>query len=435
MRKRKLMAAVMTLVMTACIYSPVQAAGYCDNVNGNSCQIIVGGNCQDSDCQGGVSADKILNSINFNNGSSVKGAQDNSNYNNGNVNKIVIGGSCGNESSCLPSAIQKYISDGNSCGNSCGTQAAGKTGTKYGNVCQSATDSENACKPSNASGSSCRSAEQNAAQGKATDKQSAKTPSSCNVEQSSAKAPSSCNAGQTSAKTPSSCNAGRQSTKAPSSCNTGQKSTRASTTEKGTTEQPTTEKGTTEQSATGKEATEQLPENTSGQPVTDKPKADQEKTTEENNNAADDNNAADKSSDKTEKADVTAGMNEEQATVAGQVLDIVNQNRSASGLHSLKLDSELCAAAQIRANEIVTSFSHTRPDGRKFSTVLTDNGIRFTAAGENIAWGQRSPEEVMDAWMGSDGHRANIMNAGYTKLGVGHVTVNGRQYWVQLFSY
>ena len=134
--------------------------------------------------------------------------------------------------------------------------------------------------------------------------------------------------------------------------------------------------------------------------------------------------------------EVTVGsMSEEQAANAGQVLDIVNRNRSSAGLHLLKLDADLCAAAQIRANEIVSSFSHTRPDGRKFSTVLTDNGIRFTAAGENIAWGQTSPEQVMNAWMNSDGHRANIMNVTYTKLGVGHVTVAGRQYWVQLFSY
>lgn len=120
----------------------------------------------------------------------------------------------------------------------------------------------------------------------------------------------------------------------------------------------------------------------------------------------------------------------------GQVLNLVNQNRAAAGLHCLRLDADLCAAAQIRAQEIMTSFSHTRPDGRKFSTVLTDNGIRFTAAGENIAWGQTSPTQVMNAWMNSDGHRANIMNQTYTKLGVGHLTdANGRQYWVQLFSY
>ena len=128
-------------------------------------------------------------------------------------------------------------------------------------------------------------------------------------------------------------------------------------------------------------------------------------------------------------------MSADQSAAAGSVLDLVNQNRASAGLHALKLDASLCAAAQIRANEIVKSFSHTRPDGRKFSTVLTDNGIRFTAAGENIAWGQTSPSQVMNAWMNSDGHRANIMNSTYTKLGVGHVTVNGRQYWVQLFSY
>ena len=87
-----------------------------------------------------------------------------------------------------------------------------------------------------------------------------------------------------------------------------------------------------------------------------------------------------------------------------------------------------------RAKEIQISFAHTRPDGRSFSTALTDRGIRYYNAGENIAWGQQSPEEVMQAWMNSEGHRANILNPKFTKLGIGHTTdAAGRQYWSQLF--
>lgn len=126
----------------------------------------------------------------------------------------------------------------------------------------------------------------------------------------------------------------------------------------------------------------------------------------------------------------------EALSYAEQILNLVNKERAKAGLHALKLDTEVSAAASVRAKEIQTSFSHTRPDGRKFSSVLTDNGIRFTGAGENIAWGQTSPEQVMEAWMNSDGHRANILNAKFTKLGVGHLkNASGRNYWVQLFTY
>lgn len=126
----------------------------------------------------------------------------------------------------------------------------------------------------------------------------------------------------------------------------------------------------------------------------------------------------------------------ETLSYAEQILNLVNKERAKVGLHALKLDTQVSSAASVRAKEIQTSFSHTRPDGRKFSSVLTDNGIRFTAAGENIAWGQTSPEQVMEAWMNSDGHRANILNEKFTKLGVGHLkNTSGRNYWVQLFTY
>ncbi len=126
----------------------------------------------------------------------------------------------------------------------------------------------------------------------------------------------------------------------------------------------------------------------------------------------------------------------ENLTSAQQVVALVNEERAKAGLSPVELDNQVASAALIRANEIKTSFSHTRPDGRSFSTVLTDNGIRFYGAGENIAWGQRSPEQVMNAWMNSDGHRANILNSKYTKLGVGHFQdASGTNYWVQLFTY
>lgn len=132
----------------------------------------------------------------------------------------------------------------------------------------------------------------------------------------------------------------------------------------------------------------------------------------------------------------TPEVDTESLSYAEQVAALVNEERVKAGLSPVELDTEIASAALIRANEIKTLFSHTRPDGRSFSTVLTDNGIRYNGAGENIAWGQRSPEEVMNAWMNSDGHRANILNANYTKIGVGHYQdANGRHHWAQLFTY
>lgn len=143
----------------------------------------------------------------------------------------------------------------------------------------------------------------------------------------------------------------------------------------------------------------------------------------------------DKNAGTTEENTKKPETNSENLSYAEQVVKLVNVERAKAGLHALTIDANVTAAANIRAKEIVTSFSHTRPDGRKFSTVLTDNGIRYTGAGENIAWGQRSPEEVVSAWMNSEGHRANILNAKYTKIGVGYLNASGRNYWVQLFTY
>lgn len=126
----------------------------------------------------------------------------------------------------------------------------------------------------------------------------------------------------------------------------------------------------------------------------------------------------------------------EENSFAEQVVKLVNAERAKAGLNALTLDKEIASAALVRAKEIETSFSHTRPDGRSFSSVLTDYGIRFSGSGENIAWGQISPEKVMEAWMNSEGHRANILNPKFTKIGVGHYqNANGRNFWAQLFTY
>lgn len=125
---------------------------------------------------------------------------------------------------------------------------------------------------------------------------------------------------------------------------------------------------------------------------------------------------------------------------ANQVLTIVNQQRAANGLPALTMNEKACNAAKVRAKEIVESFSHTRPDGRTCFTALPEtglsSGIDYWAAGENIAAGQQTPTSVMDAWMNSSGHRANILSSDFTEIGIACYTDPNayyRIYWVQMF--
>ena len=127
---------------------------------------------------------------------------------------------------------------------------------------------------------------------------------------------------------------------------------------------------------------------------------------------------------------------DKELTFAEQVVELVNQERTKAGLSAVTLDQNIASAALVRAKEIETSFSHTRPNGSKFSTALTEQGVTFKGAGENIAWGQKSPEAVIQAWMNSEGHRANILNKNFTNIGVGYYqNAAGRNFWTQLFTY
>lgn len=134
-------------------------------------------------------------------------------------------------------------------------------------------------------------------------------------------------------------------------------------------------------------------------------------------------------------ADPSSGPSE-QENYAEEVLSLVNAERAKEGLSPLVLDQKLCGAATVRAGEIVEEFSHTRPDGTSCFTALKQADVTYRAAGENIAAGQATPASVMNSWMNSSGHRANIMSSNFGKLGVGFVKVSqGYQYyWVQMFT-
>ena len=120
---------------------------------------------------------------------------------------------------------------------------------------------------------------------------------------------------------------------------------------------------------------------------------------------------------------------------AQEVVRLVNIERENAGLAPLAVDATLSAAAQVRAQEIDVSFSHTRPDGTSCFTVLKDFGISYRACGENIAKGSPSPARVVEGWMNSAGHRANILNANFTAIGVGvYADAAGTLHWAQLFT-
>ena len=116
------------------------------------------------------------------------------------------------------------------------------------------------------------------------------------------------------------------------------------------------------------------------------------------------------------------------------MLNIINAERTKQGLPSLKWDNSLATGAKIRAKELLISFSHNRPDGRDPFTVIQGS---YSNAGENIAAGQKSNSEVMNSWMNSAGHRANILSSNYTKVGAAMVYDSESPfgyYWVQLFT-
>ena len=118
-----------------------------------------------------------------------------------------------------------------------------------------------------------------------------------------------------------------------------------------------------------------------------------------------------------------------------RVAELCNEARKQNNVSvSLILDPKLSEAAQKRAEELIKLFSHTRPNGTSFSTVLKEYNITHKTSGENIANGQFDADDVMKSWLNSPGHRANILQKNFGKIGVGVFEYNGRLYWVQVFT-
>jgi len=116
-----------------------------------------------------------------------------------------------------------------------------------------------------------------------------------------------------------------------------------------------------------------------------------------------------------------------------EVIRLVNEIRQENGLKALTANWELSRVARYKSQDMKDKgyFSHTSPTYGSPFQMIRAFGISYRTAGENIAMGYRTPQAVVDGWMNSSGHRANILNASYTQIGVGYVAQGN--YWTQMF--
>ncbi len=122
--------------------------------------------------------------------------------------------------------------------------------------------------------------------------------------------------------------------------------------------------------------------------------------------------------------------------VEKEVARLVNVERQKAGLKALTLDNALSNVARTKSQDMADKnyFDHNSPTYGSPFDMLKKFGISYQAAGENIAMGQKTAQEVMTAWMNSSGHRANILSSKFGKIGVGYVVKNGTPYWTQTFT-
>ena len=124
------------------------------------------------------------------------------------------------------------------------------------------------------------------------------------------------------------------------------------------------------------------------------------------------------------------------ASYEQQVFELVNKERVARGLGTLKYSTDVAYVARVKSQDMIDKkyFAHESPTYGSPFKMMEKFGLRFSAAGENIAYGQKTAADVMNAWMNSAGHRANILSQTYTTIGVGVAkAANGTLYWTQEF--
>ncbi len=161
------------------------------------------------------------------------------------------------------------------------------------------------------------------------------------------------------------------------------------------------------------------PSTTQPTPSTDKPSADKPST---------DKPSTDKPSTDKPSASVTNTSTYEQ-----QVIDLINEIRVKNGLSPLTENTALSRCAKAKSQDMHDKryFSHQSPTYGSPFDMMKQFGITYRTAGENIAMGQSTPQAVVNAWMNSEGHRANILNASFTQIGMGYVADG--HYWTQQF--
>ncbi|UWZ36276.1 CAP domain-containing protein [Dactylosporangium roseum] len=125
------------------------------------------------------------------------------------------------------------------------------------------------------------------------------------------------------------------------------------------------------------------------------------------------------------------------SVLENQVVTLTNNYRTANGCGALRIDSRLVTAARAHSTDMVSKdfFSHTGSDGSNFVQREARAGYTTGASAENIAWGYRTPQDVVNAWINSSGHRANILNCSSVAVGVGVAyKADGTPYWTQDFG-
>jgi len=156
-------------------------------------------------------------------------------------------------------------------------------------------------------------------------------------------------------------------------------------------------------------------------------KSEPEKNTEQNQSSVN-KESVNKSEPSTESEQISDLSQYEQ-----EVVELTNRERTNAGLEPLNVDLELSRVAQEKSRDMAVNnyFDHNSPVYGSPFEMIQAYAINYRAAGENIAKGQRSPQEVVQAWMNSPGHRANILNGSFTHIGVGFVEQGN--HWTQMF--
>ena len=125
-----------------------------------------------------------------------------------------------------------------------------------------------------------------------------------------------------------------------------------------------------------------------------------------------------------------------QSSAENKILELMNEKRVAAGLQPLTMDNTLLQVARYKSNHMIqyNYFDHTNPDGTKWTNWLKAIGYKYTATAENIAYNSYDPVELFNQWWNSSGHRQNMMNPSYTKVGIGVIQGNNKYMGTQTFS-